>query len=695
MFLATDKSESLFADLICPDGFLAPFVDRYSQFGLAFPQGEPMGPGRLEVRSTYPIPPFIERLMQCWVQPEGSSFATPVRRLSLRSLPWGIEERGDVGSSEEAISLRARYVYLDERQLLAEFTLANEGERWWSGSLSWEGVLSPDREGEVSSLHRFGITDPSKRMPFAHLSDGMLELGLQQREGGPVLPVPAVRVNALQNGLHVAASASLVDVRSGGATGSGSVSTDQPLHFAWSTRGCLSLDPGATRTYRFLIQYAVKTYRLSDYEWPDFLGADSYDMDTCIDEAKEDYLRRVDVSNVPESSGDANLESHLWRARQSLLHTGFKGTGKAGEFKGAIASCCTPSSSGFTKIFFWDSLFTSVALKEFEPEFARGAIQAVFTRQSSDGHCPEHNFHYHVDGADCIGSPQAPVASWAVEQYLMKHGDDTRFLEAVLPNLKSNLRFWREKNDRDRDGLAEWTWSGQTADDSPMFDEFSLKSGATNLGWVPPLASVQLNSFLYKDALTLARLARMSGEEEYARDCEHYAEGLSEGLFEICFVPEEKRFWDYNHTTGRHTRIKTFYMFWPIWAGMPVPEDTKRDLIENVLLSPKHFFGDIPFPSVAYSEGSYDPRGYWRGRTWPHISYWLIEMLWREGYREQADAAAERILSAFLAESSFPENLASKSGLVESAGHAHYNWGMASAYLLGTKHYQREQAIDT
>jgi glycogen debranching enzyme len=222
-----------------------------------------------------------------------------------------------------------------------------------------------------------------------------------------------------------------------------------------------------------------------------------------------------------------------------------------------------------------------------------------------------------------------------------------------------------------------------------LFDEYAFKSGGeTTLGWIPPIASVPLNSFLYKDALTLARLSRLAGEDGYANGCEKYAESLCQRLFEICFVPEEKRFWDYNHTTGRHTRIKTFYMFWPIWAGMPVRDEVKRDLIENVLLSPDHFFGDIPFPSVAYSEPSYNPRGYWRGRTWPHISYWLIQMLWREGYRKEADTAAERILCAFLRESSLPENLASQSGLIEAAGHAHYNWGMASAYLLGTKHYR-------
>ena len=86
-------------------------------------------------------------------------------------------------------------------------------------------------------------------------------------------------------------------------------------------------------------------------------------------------------------------------------------------------------------------------------------------------------------------------------------------------------------------------------------------------------------------------------------DLRHH--GNRYNLFAVCYLPGEKRFWDYNHHTRAHRRVKTFYMFWPLFAGMDVPADTVQDLIENVLLDPEQFFGEIPFPSVAYDEPTY------------------------------------------------------------------------------------------
>ena len=135
-------------------------------------------------------------------------------------------------------------------------------------------------------------------------------------------------------------------------------------------------------------------------------------------------------------------------------------------------------------------------------------------------------------------------------------------------------------------------------------------------------------------------------------------------------------------------------MFWPLWAGMPVDAETKREMIEDVLLDPAQFFGAIPFPSVAYDEPAYDPQGYWRGRAWPHISYWLLQMLCREGYEAQAHAAADRILAAGMRDAAFAENMATDPALWGAAGQPDYNWGAAAFYLMATRDYARKEGLD-
>jgi putative isomerase len=122
-------------------------------------------------------------------------------------------------------------------------------------------------------------------------------------------------------------------------------------------------------------------------------------------------------------------------------------------------------------------------------------------------------------------------------------------------------------------------------------------------------------------------------------------------------------------------------------------------LIETVLLDPKQFFGSVPFPSVAYDEPTYDPRGYWRGRAWPHISYWLVELLHRYGYPREADAAADRVLAWQSMYTGHRETLCTDPTESEYADGGDftwvtgrdydYNWGAASVYMLAGRHYRR------
>jgi glycogen debranching enzyme len=283
-------------------------------------------------------------------------------------------------------------------------------------------------------------------------------------------------------------------------------------------------------------------------------------------------------------------------------------------------------------------------------------------------------------------SPQSPVASWAVRSYLEKH-DDPEFLSEMYPTLVRNHHFWEKYSDTDSDGLAEYRWSGQVGDNSPLWDQYASFDPTTGCGYIPPVASVALNSFLFWDANHLAFLAEKQGLTEDVIRFHERAAQLQRDLFAVCYLPEEKRFWDYNHHTGLHRKVNTFYMFWPLFAGMDVSAETAKDLIENVLLDPEQFFGEIPFPSVAYKESTYNSKGYWRGRSWPHISYWLLQTLVFYGYIKEAKEAAARILVSYSRSAGFPENLASQAADFDASGFADYNWGCAAMYLIATEQY--------
>jgi putative isomerase len=264
----------------------------------------------------------------------------------------------------------------------------------------------------------------------------------------------------------------------------------------------------------------------------------------------------------------------------------------------------------------------------------------------------------------------------------------------MYPKLKANHLFWRDYSDADNDGLAEYNWSGQIGDDSQIWDSIRMSTDE-NSGcfWMPPIASATCNSFLYRDANEMAKVCEALGDEAEVTFWKDRAAQIAAKMKEILWVEEDQRYWDYNHRTCAYNKPETFFMFLPLWAGVPMPEAAKKDLIENYLLNPKKFFGAIPFPSVAYDHPSYDPAGYWRGRAWSHFSCWLVEVLWREGYQSEADEAANRII-AWQQMWDFRENMNTDPSELFPKGFPHYNWGSAAYCYLSERLY-RTSSVET
>ncbi len=702
----SDTADSLFSNSITYDAPTRPFVDRYSQFGVVFPAGRPFGPGQLQVRSSVLHQDAADALLTLWLHDSGR--LVPLRRGALVSLPWETRERGEVHVAPEAepttvvrLVVTARHVFLDESRLLSSFTICSDGD-----SIDLEpvflGQIAPERRADPSPVGIYGYSDVPARTMFATADDNSVTGGLLSPDepqlpshafcitqvNGPAL-TPAVSSEPpwMDNtaGTRPAVAATRAGTPEGAAAGdAGGWANGEPPFYRFGGE-LKKLADGDSIEFAFVTELSVATYRHGNFDWRG--PGDKHDVEEAAAGARTAFLERIDAARAPAVARTTAV-AEAWKARFALSRTGFQASGPAGEFGSLVASTCVPSSAGFTRAFFWDAIFSSAAAARFAPQLAKGAILAQFVRQTEEGYCPEHGFNYHVPGRNVIGAPQAPVASWSVDKYLRANPDDLAFLETIYPKLVRNHAYWEKLSDRDRDGLAEWTWSGQTADNSPLWDELKPARMMGGCTWLPPIASVQLNCFLYRDATTLAAFSERRNDAEAAKHYRNRAAAIQEALMRVCYVPADRRFWDYNHATGRHTRVKTFYLFWPIWAGLNLDAALKRELIEKVLLDPKQFFGAVPFPSVAYDEASYDPVGYWRGRAWPQISYWLLEMLAEQGYHDAADEAARRLIAAYDREASFPENLATDPCLYDSAGVPDYNWGCAAYYLIATGAYR-------
>lgn len=636
------------------------FCDNFSQFGVAFPGLTALGIGPVCPRATLSTYSISNPTLQLHLMEYENNIA--VQRQELICQPWITAEKTVIPVENCLVEIEANHVFKNERILITRFNFTNSGNETVTIHPVWCGRISG--EHELYMIPYFHGTANFPRVPFLKATANGILGGLKVLHPDHDMPEVALQLSCNDTSISVEIASS--------------------FSYSFLTKKAIQLHEGETVSYQFITEVCIKN---SDKKLFDFSATNENeleDFDELLAIARERFASNINIDKAPETKSPA-LGLKAWRARHALLRDGMRGLD--GEFSDELACLCTSDNTDFSCIFFWDTLFSSVAISDFHKEYAKGAIRTAFVRMNErDGSSPERKYNYGPKGRMAQQSPQSPVASWAVLSYLKQHDDD-EFLAEMFPVLVRNHEFWEKYSDTDSDGLSEYRWSGQVGDNSPLWDEYAALDATTGCGYIPPVASVALNSFLFWDANNLAKLAEKSGFKAEATRFKARAAQLQHNLFAICYLPDEKRFWDYNHHTGLHRRVNTFYMFWPLFAGMDVPDETVKDLIENVLLDPEQFFGEIPFPSVAYNEPEYNAKGYWRGRSWPHISYWLLQTLVRYGYVKEAKEAANRILVSYSRAAGFPENLATQPEHFDASGFADYNWGCAAVYLIATEEY--------
>ncbi len=636
------------------------FCDNFAQFGVAFPSLTPIGIGATCPRSMLSTYEVSNPTLQFHFIENGTTIA--LQRQQLECQPWLTSEESIIPINNSLLEVKSEHVFKNERSIVSRFSFTNVGDEIINFQPAWCGRIVGEQE--LYMIPYFHGAEQLPRTPFLEKVENGIFGGLKVLRADHDMPEIAIRLRCFNAELNIEKTTN--------------------TSYTFSSKQAIHLLAGETITIQFLLEVCMKNADKKGFEFPENENISENNFDELCSIARQRFATNINIEKAPAVKSPA-LTLKAWRSRLALLRNGLRGLD--GEFGDQFACLCTADNTDFSCVFFWDTLFSSVAISDFNQEYAKGAIRTAFVRMNErDGSSPERKFNYSPKGRMSQQSPQSPVASWALLEYLKQY-DDGEFLAEMFPILVRNHEFWEKYSDTDRDGLAEYRWSGQVADNSPLWDQYAASDPVTGCGYIPPVASVALNSFLYWDATNLVKLAEKLGLKEDASRFRARALKIQSDLFKICYLPDEKRFWDYNHHTGLHRRVNTFYMFWPLFAGMNVPAETVKDLIENVLLDSEQFFGEIPFPSVAYNEPEYSAVGYWRGRSWPHISYWLLQTLVRYGYVNEAKEAAARIMVSYSRSAGFPENLATQPEHFEAAGFADYNWGAAAVYLIATEKY--------
>lgn len=362
-----------------------------------------------------------------------------------------------------------------------------------------------------------------------------------------------------------------------------------------------------------------------------------------------------------------------------------------------------PARYAYEGFWIWDSAKQVWGLMEMDVELAMDNIRLFFDHQN-----PKTGELSMLHPDSMIPSAQAPLfsASSLLIWHILKSTGRTdlgrSFLYEIYDHLKLWNRWWFNACDFNGDGLCEWRDNLQSGrDDSPRWDTDRRAGFKNDFGCVR-YSAVDLNAFLIADLRALTTIARELHLPEETDEWLTKADQLAARVVEVLYDEESNLFWDADVLTGAFHRIKTPSCFMPLLGGVPLPRETIRDMLERYLLDQSHFYGDVPFPSVAYSEEIYDAHGhsgYWRGPTWLSDAYFMLSIL--EGYRmllnndyaDRIDEARKRLMALVLELGPCENyvsrrNAASFRALSGNSSSPHFSWTAACSIAIAARNYQ-------
>ncbi len=327
----------------------------------------------------------------------------------------------------------------------------------------------------------------------------------------------------------------------------------------------------------------------------------------------------------------------------------------------AFAYTC-PSPEHYPWQWYWDSCFTAIAWRHFDPARSRRELESLLAAQRPDGFIGHtifwyaplsgmRRFTYNVltPSAPMTASIQPPALAWA---WSIAVGDP-----AAVPGIARHHAWLAANRDLDGDGLIWIVQPDESGlDGSPQFDAIWGRRAHGRPGFI---GLVRRNRRLGYD---LRRIAAAGGPvccevlSNVLYSLSRMALGqqsLTPVILERMYDEESGLFGPVARPRPRRRPALTWTALAPL-ALPDLPEAIGRRLVEEHLLDPERFWLPVPPPSVSATDASFSLRDaavpglrrYWRGPTWINAA-WLVWLgLTRLGYAEQAEELVRRVSGA-------------------------------------------------
>jgi putative isomerase len=334
-----------------------------------------------------------------------------------------------------------------------------------------------------------------------------------------------------------------------------------------------------------------------------------------------------------------------------------------------------PGKTYSTQLWDWDTLWTSQglyrvaalqhdeSLKQKLCEHVSGSLLNFLEHASPDGQIPimmtaDDPDAFQVLGKNAISRNQAKPVFGQIGLLACDQREDASWL---APHFDSILRFYDSWLMHNTSPIGLLVWGDDVAigddNDPTTFGRPFFSS-----------ANLLLNCLFYQDLLASAELARRLGRPADHERLSIQAEELAQRIQTCCWDPRDSYYYTVDvqcvdrraeliPTVPRGmdmswkclpTRIQMFTGFLPLWCGI-APQEIAHKLITTNYLADDRLRAQWGVRSLSsretmYSmEASSNPSN-WLGPIWIIANYFVWKALQRYGYKEEADALADKTI---------------------------------------------------
>lgn len=221
---------------------------------------------------------------------------------------------------------------------------------------------------------------------------------------------------------------------------------------------------------------------------------------------------------------------------------------------------------------------------------------------------------------------------------------DKELLSSYLDTASACIQWCERLGDRDGDGLQEYaTRSAQGYYNQGWKDAGDAIVNADGERAETPLATVELQGYLFAAYHAMAELLRVKGENEEAERLIRSARDLRARVEEQFWI-EDLQF--YATALDRYKRPVTSISSNPghlLWCGLPGREHAEK--VAMRFLEPDMFSG-WGLRTLSSLNPAYNPLSYQRGSVWPFDTGLAAAGLWRYGLKNQAEKLLRAILES-------------------------------------------------